>query len=56
MSKMLTSLDYQLIEVNIEIATESYATGYNHKDRSIQIWNFVITKYRLCVAILRLKS
>ena len=38
---MLTSLDYWLIEVGIEIATEGFATGYNYVDKSTRMWKFV---------------
>ena len=33
--RMLTFLDHQLIEVNIEVTAEFYATGYNCKGKSI---------------------
>ena len=38
-----TSLDYQLIKVDIDAATtKSYATEYNCKDRANQMRNFVL--------------
>ena len=43
-SGMRTSLDYQPIEVNTDIATESYATECNCKDKATRIRNFVISQ------------
>ena len=39
---MRISLDYRHIEVNIEVATESYTTECNCKDKATQIRNFVL--------------
>ena len=41
---MRISLDYQLIEVNTDVITESYATEYNCKDKANQIQNFVVSQ------------
>ena len=43
-SGMRISLDYQPIEVNTDIATESYATECNCKNKATQIQNFVISQ------------
>ena len=40
-SGMRISLDYQPIEVNADVATESYATECNCKDKATRIWNFI---------------
>ena len=44
MSRIRISLDYWLMELNIDVAIESYATltGCNCKDKATQNWNFVI--------------
>ena len=34
LSRMRVSLDYRLIEVNIDVTSESYVTGYNCKNRA----------------------
>ena len=41
---MHISLDYQVIEVNIDVAIESYATGYNCMDKATQICYFVLNQ------------
>ena len=41
---MRISLDYRLIEVNIDVATESHTTGCNYKDIATQIRNFIINQ------------
>ena len=43
-SRMRISLDNRLIEVNIDIITESYATGCNCKDIATRIPNFVVNQ------------
>ena len=43
-SVMRISLHYQPIEVNADIATESYATECNCKDKATQIRNFVVSQ------------
>ena len=42
--RMRISLDYQPIEVNTDVATESYATECNCKDKATQIRNFVVSQ------------
>ena len=41
---MRISLDYQPIEVNIDVATESYATECNCEDKATRIRNFVVSQ------------
>ena len=43
-SGMCISLDYQPIEVNIDVAIESYATECNCKDKATRIRNFVVSQ------------
>ena len=43
-SEMRISLDYQPIEVNTDVATESYATECNCKDKATRIRNFVVSQ------------
>ena len=43
-SGMRISLDYQPKEVNTDVATESYATECNCKDKTTQIRNFVVSQ------------
>ena len=43
-SGMRISLDYQPIEVNTDITTESYATECNCKDKATRIRNFVVSQ------------
>ena len=43
-SGMRISLDYQPIEVNTDVATESYATECNCKDKATRIRNFVVSQ------------
>ena len=43
-SRMHISLDYQPIEVNTDVATESYATECNCKDKATRIRNFVVSQ------------
>ena len=43
-SGMCISLDYQPIEVNTDVATESYTTECNCKDKATRIWNFVVSQ------------
>ena len=43
-SGMCVSLDYQPIEVNTDVVTESYATECNCKDKATRIRNFVISQ------------
>ena len=41
---MRISLDYQPIEVNIDVATESYATECNCEDKATRVRNFVVSQ------------
>ena len=43
-SGMRISLDYQRKEVNTDVATESYATECNCKDKTTRIRNFVVSQ------------
>jgi len=43
-SGMRISLDYQPIEVNTDITTESYTTECNCKDKATWMQNFVISQ------------
>ena len=43
-SGMPISLDYQPIEVNTDVATESYVTECNCRDKATQMRNFVISQ------------
>ena len=43
-SGMRISLDYQPIEVNTDVTTESYTTECNCKDKATRIRNFVVSQ------------
>ena len=43
-SGMRISLGYQPIEVNTDVATESYATECNCKDKTTRLRNFVVSQ------------
>ena len=43
-SGMHISPDYQPTEVNTDVATESYATECNCKDKATRIQNFVVSQ------------
>ena len=35
---------FSRLEVNTDVATESYATECNRKDKATRIWNFVVSQ------------
>ena len=41
---MCIFLDYQPIEVDTDVATETYATECNCKDKATEIRNFVVSQ------------